>query len=111
MLQYTPFVVALIMFRMLRPGRFRDVFAVRRAGVLRWGLIGVGIIAAVAAVELIFALMTGSSRLAPVDQIVGLLPVLVLVFAMQSVFAIGEEFGWRGWLVTGPRTGASGASR
>jgi membrane protease YdiL (CAAX protease family) len=98
-LQYTPFVVALIMFRVLRPGRFRDVFAVRRAGVLRWGLIGVGIIAAVAAAELIFGLATRASRLAPVDQIVGLLPVLVIVLAMQSVFAIGEEFGWRGWLV------------
>lgn len=98
-LQYTPFVVALIMFRILRPGRFRDVFAVRRAGVLRWGSIGVGIIAAVAAAELIFGLVTGASRLAPAEQIAGLLPILVLVFVMQSVFAIGEEFGWRGWLV------------
>lgn len=99
LLQFTPLLVAVIMFGVVRPGRFRDVFAVRLSGVLRWGLIGIGIIAAVAAVQLIIALVTGASQPAPAGQSLGLLPVLVLVFAMQSVFAIGEEFGWRGWLV------------
>lgn len=99
LMQYTPLAAAVIMFLIIRPGRFRDVFAIRRAGTLRWGAIGVGIIAAVAAAQLGVALLTGTWQLAPMSQIVGLLPILVAVFAMQSVFAIGEEFGWRGWLV------------
>lgn len=98
-MQFTPFLAALIIFWIIAPGRFRDVFATRRAGALRWSAIGVGLIALVAAVQLGVALLTGTWRLAPVEAFVGLLPVLVAVLVMQSAFAIGEEFGWRGWLV------------
>ncbi|GAT72143.1 hypothetical protein MHM582_0614 [Microbacterium sp. HM58-2] len=99
-LQLTPLLAALIMWLVRRPGTFRETFATGWRGAWRWTGIGIGLIAAIAAIQTSVALATGIWPLNPLDQILAASVWIVPVFVMQSVFAIGEEFGWRGWLAT-----------
>ncbi|MFI6925866.1 type II CAAX prenyl endopeptidase Rce1 family protein [Nonomuraea spiralis] len=99
-LQLTPLLAAIIMWLARRPGTFRETFATRWRGTPKWAGIGIGLIAAIAAIQTAIALTLGIWRLNPLDQIFAATIWIVPVFLMQSVFAIGEEFGWRGWLAT-----------
>ncbi|WP_280298204.1 CPBP family intramembrane glutamic endopeptidase [Nocardia neocaledoniensis] len=99
-LQLTPLLAAIIMWRVRRPGTFRETFATGRRGTLRWASIGIGLIAAIAALQAAIALAWGIWPLNPFDEILAATVWVVPVFVLQSVFAVGEEFGWRGWLAT-----------
>lgn len=99
-LQLTPLLAAIIMWLARRPGTFRDTFATGWRGAPKWIGTGIGVIAAIAAIQTAVAVSTGIWPLNPVDEILAASVWIVPVFVMQSVFAIGEEFGWRGWLAT-----------
>lgn len=99
-LQLTPLLAAVIMWRARRPGTFRETFATGWRGTPRWAGIGIGLITAIATIQTGIALAVGIWPLNPLDQILMATVWVVPVFVLQSVFAIGEEFGWRGWLVT-----------
>jgi uncharacterized protein len=103
-MQTTPLIAAIIMWLVRRPGTFRQTFATTWRGQLPWILAGMGIISAVAAAQTAVALATGIATLNPVDQILAASIWILPVLAMQSVLAIGEEFGWRGWLATQARS-------
>ncbi|MFB4286294.1 type II CAAX prenyl endopeptidase Rce1 family protein [Nonomuraea sp. ATR24] len=99
-LQLTPLLAAIIMWLARRPGTFRETFATSWRGTPKWAGIGILLIAAIAAMQTAIALASGIWQLNPLDQILAATMWVVPVFLMQSVFAIGEEFGWRGWLAT-----------
>lgn len=99
-LQLTPLLAAIIMWRVRRPGTFRDTFATGWRGTLRWSSLGIGLIAAIAAIQAAIALAWGIWPLNPLDEILAATVWVLPVFVLQSVFAVGEEFGWRGWLAT-----------
>ncbi|MEV3984567.1 CPBP family intramembrane glutamic endopeptidase [Nonomuraea sp. NPDC049758] len=99
-MQQSPLLAAIIMWLARRPGTFRETFAIRWRGTPKWAGIGIGLIAAIAAIQTAIALASGIWQLNPLDQIFAATIWIVPVFLMQSVFAIGEEFGWRGWLAT-----------
>ncbi|MFF4189799.1 CPBP family intramembrane glutamic endopeptidase [Nonomuraea sp. NPDC001831] len=99
-MQQSPLLAAIIMWLARRPGTFRETFATRWRGTPQWAGIGIGLIAAIAAIQTAVALASGIWRLNPLDQILAATIWIVPVFLMQSVLAIGEEFGWRGWLAT-----------
>ncbi|HZU94860.1 MAG TPA: CPBP family intramembrane glutamic endopeptidase [Microbacterium sp.] len=99
-MQLTPLLAAIIMWLARRPGTFRETFATGWRGAPKWLGIGVGVIAAIAAIQTTIAVASGIWPLNPVDEILAASVCIIPVFVMQSVFAIGEEFGWRGWLAT-----------
>jgi membrane protease YdiL (CAAX protease family) len=99
-LQLTPLLAAIIMWLARRPGTFRETFATGWRGAPKWLGIGIGLIAAIAAIQTAIAVSSGIWPLNPVDEILAASVWIIPVFVMQSVFAIGEEFGWRGWLAT-----------
>lgn len=100
LLQLTPLLAAVIMWLVRRPGSFGETFATSWRGSARWIAVGIGIIASIAAVQTSVALMSGIWRLNPLDQIAAATVWIAPVLLLQSIFAIGEEFGWRGWLAT-----------
>ncbi|MEV6060991.1 type II CAAX endopeptidase family protein [Nocardia asteroides] len=99
-LQLTPLLAAIIMWLARRPGTFRETFATGWRGTPTWAGIGIGLIAAIAAIQSAVALAFGIWPLNPLDQILVATVWVVPVFLLQTVFAVGEEFGWRGWLAT-----------
>lgn len=99
-MQLAPLLAAIIMWIIRRPGSFRSTFATRWRGSMRWTGIGIGIIAAVAGIQTAIAVASGLWQLYPVEEIAAASMGVVPVFVMQSAFANGEEFGWRGWLAT-----------
>lgn len=103
-MQTTPLIAAIILWLVRRPDTFRQTFATTWRGQVPWILAGMGIITAVAAAQTAVALATGIATLNPVDQIFAASIWILPVLAMQSVLAIGEEFGWRGWLATRARS-------
>jgi membrane protease YdiL (CAAX protease family) len=100
LLQLTPLLAAIIMWLVRRPASFRETFATGWRGAGRWIAIGIGIIAGIAGIQTAVALASGIWQLNPLEQIAGATVWVVPVLLMQSIFAIGEEFGWRGWLAT-----------
>ncbi|WP_410872981.1 type II CAAX prenyl endopeptidase Rce1 family protein [Nocardia sp. A7] len=99
-LQMTPLLAAIIMWLARRPATFGETFATGWRGAPKWAGIGIGLIAAIAAIQACIALTSGIWPLNPLDQILAATVWVIPVFLLQSVFAIGEEFGWRGWLAT-----------
>ncbi|WP_433585212.1 lysostaphin resistance A-like protein [Microbacterium hydrocarbonoxydans] len=99
-MQSSPMIAAIIMWLGSRPDTFRRTFATGWRGSWTWAGIGVGLIAGIAAIQTMIAVMTGIWPLNPADQILAAAVWIIPVFVMQSFFAIGEEFGWRGWLPT-----------
>jgi membrane protease YdiL (CAAX protease family) len=97
--QTTPAIAALGFFLVHRRGRFASVFAVRWGG--SWPAIAVGLlaVAVIGLVQLGLALASGAS-IRGADLIVAAAAAVPIVLLLQCVFAIGEELGWRGWLVT-----------
>lgn len=95
--QLTPLLVATLFYWRLRPGSFREVFGLRwtTAGTL----LGVAILVIVSACQLLLGLALGW-ELKPTRDIVLAATAVVPIFLLQSLFAIGEEWGWRGWLAT-----------
>lgn len=100
LLQLTPLLAAIIMWLARRPASFTVMFATSWRGAGSWIAIGIGIIAAIAALQTAVAVAIGIWPLNPVDQIAAATVWVIPVLLMQSIFAIGEEFGWRGWLAT-----------
>ncbi|KJL47960.1 CAAX amino terminal protease self- immunity [Microbacterium hydrocarbonoxydans] len=99
-LQLTPLLAAIIMWLVRQPVPFRDTFATSWRGAPKWIGVGVGLIAAIAAIQTAIAVASGIWPLNPIDDILAASVWIIPVFVMQSVFATGEEFGWRGWLAT-----------
>ncbi|MFD6268333.1 CPBP family glutamic-type intramembrane protease [Nocardia asteroides] len=99
-LQLTPLLAATIMWLARRPGTFRETFATGWQGTPTWAGIGIGLITVIAAIQTAVALAFGIWPLNPLDEILVATVWIIPVFLMQSLFAIGEEFGWRGWLAT-----------
>lgn len=97
--QLTPLLTALVFFWALRPGRFAAVFALRWGKAWRAIGAGLGVLVAIALAQLGMGLLSGFTASAP-DAVVLAALSLPVVFVMQCVFAVGEELGWRGWLVT-----------
>ncbi|MBO9626552.1 MAG: CPBP family intramembrane metalloprotease [Microbacterium sp.] len=99
-MQQSPMIAAIVMWLLRRPGPFRATFATGRKGAAGWAAAGIGVIAAIAAIQTVIAVAFGIWPLNPLDAILAASVWIVPVFVMQAVLAIGEEFGWRGWLVT-----------
>ncbi|WP_449278480.1 CPBP family intramembrane glutamic endopeptidase [Leucobacter sp. GX24907] len=97
--QLTPLIAAVIVFAAVRPGRFAEQFALRWGR--SWRALGVGIatLVVIGLVQLGSGLATGHETTTGTAILTAALAVPIL-WVMQSVFAIGEEFGWRGWLVS-----------
>ena len=98
--QLTPFAAAVVLFLLLRPGRFGQVFALRWGG--SWRAIGLGLatVVLIGLMQLGAGLAFGGYTPNPVDAVLLAAVAVPVVLVLQSVFAIGEEFGWRGWLVS-----------
>ncbi len=97
--QLTPFLTALGLFFIFRPGRFATVFALRWGSSWRAIGVGLGVVIAIGLVQLGIGLLSGFTPAAGDAVTLAALAVPV-VLVLQCVFAIGEELGWRGWLVT-----------
>lgn len=97
--QLTPFVAAMAFHLVRRQGRFTSVFA------LGWGrswttiALGLVTVTAIGLAQLGVAVLGGAS-LRGSDLIAAAAIAVPGVLVMQCIFAIGEEFGWRGWLIT-----------
>lgn len=97
--QLTPFAVGLIFFLIWRPASFAKVFALRWNGTW-WGLlVGFSAVIAISAVQMLVGLVLGWQP-RPFDTIVVALIAVIPFLLLQSAFAVGEEWGWRGWLVS-----------
>lgn len=99
-MQLSPLIAAMIMWLVRRLDTFGTTFATSWRRAPGWIGIGVGILAGIAAIQTTLAVALGLWSLNPLDEIAAAAVWLLPVFVMQSAFAIGEEFGWRGWLVT-----------
>lgn len=97
--QLTPLVAALILMRVLRPGSARDLLALRWNRSGRWVAVGIGVIAVIGGVQLGLGLALGWTP-RPSDAVVAAAVAVIPLLLLQSVFAFGEEAGWRGWLVS-----------
>lgn len=97
--QLTPFLTAIAFFLVRRRGRFVSVFALRWGR--SWPAIGIGLAAvvAIAGLQLGVGLLSGAP-MQPSGMIAAASTAVLILFVMQCVFAVGEELGWRGWLVT-----------
>lgn len=99
--QLSPLLAALAVRR--RGERVREVLAL--VAPSRRDL-GAGLVAAVAVLCLVplarlaVGVLTGAAPWDPVDDLLGVALAVPVVAAMQTVLAIGEETGWRGWLHT-----------
>lgn len=97
--QLTPFLAALVLFSLLKPGGFANTFALRWVRAGRGTLVGIATVVVIGAVQLAVSLGSGA-QLQPPDRVVAAASAVVVLFALQILFAMGEELGWRGWLVT-----------
>ena len=97
--QLSPLLAALLVRRRGEP--------VRRAlalSVPSWRVLGIVALAAIAAfvmvplARVLIGLAAGVPLAAEPAPVLSLLLAVPAVLAMQSLFAIGEEAGWRGWL-------------
>ena len=97
--QLTPLLVAAVFFSVTRQGTFATVFALRWGR--SWSAVGAGlaVVIAISMAQLGAGLASGHKFSAPDGVVIAALMVPVLL-VLQSAFAIGEELGWRGWLVT-----------
>lgn len=97
--QLTPLLTAAVFFFALRQRGFASEFALRWGR--SWSAIGLGLAAVVVVglVQLGAGLASGFT-FADTNAIVLAAVTVPVLLVMQSVFAIGEEFGWRGWMLT-----------
>ncbi|EWS80056.1 type II CAAX endopeptidase family protein [Brachybacterium phenoliresistens] len=99
LVQLAPMVAALLVRRRDRPW-----WRALGLGVPSWPRLGVMVLVAVAAFALvptIRVMVSVAAGAAPASDglgVPGLLVALPMVLIAQTVFAIGEETGWRGWL-------------
>lgn len=97
--QLTPFLSAIALFLAHRRAGFATTFAVRWGASWRAIGVGLGVVVAIGLLQLGGNLLMGAAVQSA--ELISLAALAVLpVFAMQCVFAIGEELGWRGWLIT-----------
>ena len=100
--QLTPLLAALVFVRVLRPGRARNLLALRWNRSGRWAAMGVGILVLIGAVQLVSGLLLGW-RPRPTAEILTAASVVLPLLVLQATFAVGEETGWRGWLLSRTR--------
>ncbi|WP_293694570.1 type II CAAX endopeptidase family protein [uncultured Agrococcus sp.] len=97
--QLTPFLAALVMFAVVRPGGFFRQFA------LGWGRswraigLGIAVVAVAGLAQLAAGVLTGF-EFAALDAILLAFVAVPVFWVLQGIFAIGEELGWRGWLIS-----------
>lgn len=105
--QLTPLIATIPFIALLRrrstpqdaPVKVADLLALRWRGSMPWTCLGVGAVAAIAATQLVAGLAVGWQFNPP--ELISIAIFAVAPFLLlQSVFAFGEETGWRGWLVT-----------
>lgn len=97
--QLTPLAVASVLFLIWRPATFKTVFAVQWRGTW-WGLlVGFSVVVTISLIQLMVGLLLGW-QIRPLETIVVALIAVIPFLLLQSAFAIGEEWGWRGWLVS-----------
>lgn len=99
--QLTPMLAAIPFLVLRRCGPVAG-WALRWNRSGRWVALGVGVVAGVAAAQLALGLVVGW-RPRPTDLALAAAAAVAPVLVMQTVFAFGEEVGWRGWLVTRTR--------
>lgn len=97
--QATPFLAALVFFLARRRGSFVSVFALRWGRSWRAIALGVATVVLIGLVQLGLALLAGAS-VRGADLIAAAAAAVPIVVLMQCIFAVGEELGWRGWLLT-----------
>ena len=103
--QLTPLIVALVFFAVLKKhpqhhlARLRDVLALRWASSTKAIIVGLGFLIVISALQALTTLATGRTFAASDDIALAAIAVIP-VLLMQCVFALGEEFGWRGWLAS-----------
>lgn len=100
--QLTPVLATVPFFLRRRPGRPRDLLALRWNRSGRWALVGIALLAAIGGLQLALGLALGW-ELRAADLVQSAAVAVIPVLALQAVFAIGEETGWRGWLVSRTR--------
>lgn len=83
--------------------RVRDALAMpvpSRAALAHGLLAAVVVFALVPLLRMIIAVATGAAPFAPADGLLMVAVAVPAVLVMQTLFAVGEETGWRGWLHT-----------
>lgn len=97
--QLTPLLTALVFWKWTTADRrpLRQVLALRWSWPGIW--LGVATVAAISAVQLLAGVAAGWQP-KPVQAIAAATVAVAPFWVLQSVFAIGEELGWRGWLAT-----------
>lgn len=99
--QLSPLLAALVVRE--RGTRIRDAFALTVPSWSRLAVVSVLAVAAFALVPLgrtLLGLALGVPVAGDAGLLLPLLAAVPAVLVLQSVFAIGEELGWRGWLQT-----------
>ena len=97
--QLTPLLAALGFFLAARPSGFASVFGLRWGA--SWRAIGAGFAAIVViGIAQLGAGLASGFTFSTADAVIRAALSVPMLFVLQAVFAVGEEFGWRGWLVT-----------
>ena len=97
--QLTPLLATVPFLLLRRSGRAVDVLALRWNRSWRWTGLGIKVVVVVSAVQLGVGLALGWQP-RPADAVLPAVVATIPVLVLQSVFAFGEEVGWRGWLVS-----------
>ncbi|MGO1972389.1 MAG: lysostaphin resistance A-like protein [Propionibacteriaceae bacterium] len=99
--QLTPALVALVLNRFRPQGRIRDLWAVRGGTKKAFGggmLLAVAALVLVPVVQLAIGVATGLVSWEPAAGAVAVIAAIPVVLVAQTLFAAGEELGWRGYL-------------
>lgn len=97
--QLTPFIAALVLFGVVKPGAFAQQFALGWGRSWRAIAIGLATVVAIGFAQLGAGLATGFEPASSAAVLLALAAVPVF-WVLQTLFAIGEELGWRGWLIS-----------
>lgn len=97
--QLTPFIAALVLFGVVKPGAFAQQFALGWGRSWRAIAIGLAAVVAIGFAQLGAGLATGFEAASSAAVLLALAAVPVF-WVLQTLFAIGEELGWRGWLIS-----------
>jgi uncharacterized protein len=98
----TPAIAVVILLGIIAPeGGFRDVvkrLGLTNAGGKAWSL-AIGGPFLIHALGLVILSLAGLTAIAAPEATAGLLPDLIIGFIIGTVFALGEEVGWRGYML------------
>lgn len=95
-----PALVSLLTNRLWRQGPIKGLWAVSRRGIAGPIVLAVAVMLVVPVVQLLVATGLGLTQWAPRENLLGAIIATPAIFAVQLLFATGEELGWRGYLQT-----------